>query len=47
MMSKKKGKFNEKDSEMIQLTKMILKQTAQHTWKPSLEYHNLKQQYRI
>ena len=26
----KEGKFNEKDNEMVQLTKIILKQTAQH-----------------
>ena len=26
----KEGKFNEKDNEMVQLTKIILKQTAHH-----------------
>ena len=26
----KEGKFNEKDNEMVQLTKIILKQTARH-----------------
>ena len=26
----KEGKFNEKDTEMVQLTKIILKQTSRH-----------------
>ena len=30
MIPNKEGKFNEKDNEMVQLTKIILKQTARH-----------------
>ena len=29
--SGKEGKFNEKDTEMVQLTKKFLKQTARHS----------------
>ena len=31
MIPNKKGKFNQKDNEMVKLTKIILKQTARHT----------------
>ena len=30
-MNAENQKFNEKDNEMVQLTKVILKQTARHT----------------
>ena len=30
MIPNKKGKFNKKDNEMVKLTKIILKQTANH-----------------
>ena len=30
MIPNKEGKFNESDNEMVQLTKIILKQTARH-----------------
>ena len=31
MIPNKEGKFDEKDNEMVQLTKIILKQTARHS----------------